>query len=122
MKFLVDECLSPALVTVANEAGYEAYHVAHRGWSGLTDGDLLKRALDGDMVMVTNNRSDFLALVGEIELHPGLVVILENVRREAQVACFRSVLAATGGADSLINRVAEVDGEHKVRIYDLPKG
>ena len=36
MKFLVDECLSPALVNRLHTAGYQAAHVTHlnkRGWS-----------------------------------------------------------------------------------------
>ena len=84
MKFLVDECLSPALVTTANEHGFEAHHVAHRGWDGLKDGQLLKRMMDEEFILVTNNRDDFVELVSGVELHPGLVVILDNVRRYEQ--------------------------------------
>lgn len=119
MKFLIDECLSPALVNVAHGAGHEAYHVAHHGWGGLTDVQLRTHLLDQDLVLVTNNRSDFLALLGAVELHPGLIVILENVRRDEQVKCFRSVLGAIRDQGELINRVAEVDGRRKVRVYDL---
>jgi hypothetical protein len=35
VRFLVDECLSVELVTVAAEAGDEAHHVAHVGKAGL---------------------------------------------------------------------------------------
>jgi predicted nuclease of predicted toxin-antitoxin system len=120
VKFLIDECLSPALVTVANEAGYEAYHVAHRGWSGLTDAQLLAHLLDQDLTLVTNNGSDFRALLGAVELHPGLIVILENVRRTEQVTRFRAALGAILGQDALTNRVVEVDGRLEVMMYDLP--
>jgi predicted nuclease of predicted toxin-antitoxin system len=82
MKFLIDECLSPQLVDIARERSFESYHVAHRGWSGLKDGQLLKHLVDEELILVTNNRDDFLALIGEVELHPGFVVILDNVRRE----------------------------------------
>ena len=121
MKFLIDECLSPALVTVANDAGYEAYHVAHRGWSGLKDAQIREHLLDQDLILVTNNGSDFLALLGRVDLHPGLIVILENVRQDEQVKCFRSVLDAIRGEGELVNRVVEVDGRGRVTIYDLPK-
>ncbi|HEY4212377.1 MAG TPA: DUF5615 family PIN-like protein [Steroidobacteraceae bacterium] len=35
MRFLVDECLSLDLVTVATEGGFEAHHVAHVGKAGV---------------------------------------------------------------------------------------
>jgi predicted nuclease of predicted toxin-antitoxin system len=120
VKFLIDECLSPALVTVANDAGYEAYHVAHRGWSGLKDAQLREHLLDQDLILVTNNGSDFLALLGAVEFHPGLIVVLENVRRDEQMECFRSALNAICDQDELTNRVVEVDGRGRVRIFGLP--
>ena len=67
MKFLIDECLSPRLVSVANDRGFEAYHVAHRGWAGLRDPQLLKHLLDEELVLVTNDRDDFLDLMSGVE-------------------------------------------------------
>ncbi len=120
MKFLVDECLSPALVAAAHERGFEAYHVAHRGWEGLKDGQLLNRLVHEELILVTNNRDDFVALVSGIELHPGLIVILDNVRRDEQVALFAAALKAVRAMTSLINKVVEVAADRSVRIYDLP--
>jgi predicted nuclease of predicted toxin-antitoxin system len=120
MKFLVDECLSPALVAVAHARGFDAYHVAHRGWEGSKDGQILKRLVDEELTLVTNNRDDFVALVSGIELHPGLVVILDNVRRDDQVALFVAALEAVGAMTSLINKVVEVAADRSVKLYDLP--
>jgi predicted nuclease of predicted toxin-antitoxin system len=120
MKFLIDECLSPLLVDIANECGFEAYHVAHRGWSGLKDGQLLKHLVDEELILVTNNRDDFLALVGEVELHPGLVVILDNLRREQQIELFAAAIDVVRHLPSMINKVAEVSSSGTVSIYDLP--
>ena len=92
MRFLIDECLSPTLVGVAHEAGFEAYHVAHHGWAGLKDPQLFQRILAENFVFVTNNRDDFRALVGDVELHPGLVVILENAPRAVEIEFFRHAL------------------------------
>lgn len=55
MKFLVDECLSVELVTVAAEAGYEAHHVAHVGKAGWKDWNVLRHACENDFVLVTKN-------------------------------------------------------------------
>jgi len=44
VRFLVGECLSVELVTVAAEAGYEAHHVAHVGKAGRQDWNVLRHA------------------------------------------------------------------------------
>ena len=121
MKFLIDECLSPGLVSVANNRGFEAYHVVYRGWGGLTDPQLLRHLLDEELVLVTNNRDDFLDLVSGVELHPGLVVILENVRRADQIALFDRGLEALSKMTSLINKVVEIDADGAVTAFELPE-
>jgi len=120
MKFLIDECLSPALVTVAHERGFEAYHVAHRGWSGLKDPQLLEQLVDQELILVTNNRDDFLSLMSGVELHPGLVVLLDNVRRQRQVELFTAVLEVLRPLTSMINKVAEAASDGTISIFDLP--
>ena len=37
MRFLIDECLTIDLVSIAGRAGYEARHVAHVGKAGWKD-------------------------------------------------------------------------------------
>lgn len=121
MKFLVDECLSPHLVSVAHDRGFEGYHVAHRGWGGLTDAQLLKHLLAEELVLVTNDRDDFLDLVSGVELHPGLVVILANVRRARQTVLFDMALDALSKMASSINKIVEIDANGKVTVFELPK-
>lgn len=121
MKFLIDECLSPRLVSVANDRGFEAYHVVHRGWGGLLDSQLLKHLLDEELVLVTNDRDDFLDLMSGVELHPGLVVILDNVRRDDQVALFGAGLEVMSKMTSLINKVVEIHSEGAVTVSQLPE-
>lgn len=120
MKFLIDECLSPELVNIAHALGHEAYHVAHRGWSGWADADIRDRLVADELVLVTNNRDDFLALLGAEELHPGLVVLLENVRRSEQVRLFSICVTTLSQMISTINKVLEIDASGETRVYDLP--
>jgi predicted nuclease of predicted toxin-antitoxin system len=61
VRFLIDECLSVYLVTVARQAGHEAHHVAHIGRAGWKDWNVVRYARDGDFILVTNNASDFRA-------------------------------------------------------------
>jgi predicted nuclease of predicted toxin-antitoxin system len=59
VRFLIDECLSVDLVTVAGECGHEAQHVVHVGRAGWKDWNVVRYARDGDFVLITNNASDF---------------------------------------------------------------
>ena len=121
MRLLVDECLSPELAAVAHNQGCEAYHVAYRGWAGLSDAQLLAHLIDEELVLVTNNRDDFLALVGGTELHPGLIVLVDNVRRSDQIALFSVALGVATALPSMINKVIEVRADGSVATYDLPQ-
>ena len=59
MRFLIDECLTVDLVSVAGQAGHDAQHVAHIGRAGWKDWNVVRYARDGDFVLVTNNATDF---------------------------------------------------------------
>jgi len=120
MRFLIDECLSPSLVDVAGEQGFLAYHVAYRKWSGLKDPQLLGKLLEEELILVTNNRDDFLGIMANVELHPGLVVIMENVPRDQQMQLFGTALEVLAQVSSMVNKVLEVSSDGSIAMYDLP--
>ncbi|MEI8299746.1 MAG: DUF5615 family PIN-like protein [Pseudomonadota bacterium] len=97
MKFLIDECLSPELATLARARGFGgSTHVTWLGLGGRPDWDIARRAVDDGFVFVTNNNRDFLALYRREELHAGLVclTIEPSVRGiDMQLAVFTAVLA-----------------------------
>ena len=119
MRFLIDECLSIDLVSVASEAGHEAQHVAHVGKAGWKDWNVVRYASDGDFVLVTNNASDFRQLYAKQSLHAGLVIIIPNVSRMIQQQLFRGALDALVAMGEPINRVLEVDIEGDDVTFDL---
>ena len=118
--FLIDECVSPLLVQVANDFGYPATFIHHRNWGSLKDEQICPRLLEEDLTLVTNNREDWAELLGNSELHPGLVVIRENVPRARQIAFFAQCLLALSALPSLVNTVIEVDKDGAVAVFDLP--
>jgi len=124
MKFLIDECLSVDLVSVAHRAGHEAQHVARIGKAGWKDWNVVRYASDGDFTLVTNNASDFRSLYADEPLHAGLVVIIPNVGRILQQQLFRGALDELSQLGEPVNRVLEVnlDGDEVTfDAYDLPK-
>ena len=124
MRFLIDECLTIDLITIASEAGHEAQHVARIGKAGWKDWNVLRYAAAGDFVLVTNNASDFRKLYATTPLHAGLIIILPNVDRALQQELFRAALEAIVTPNDLVNRVLEIgiDGEDVTfDLYDLPR-
>ena len=71
MRFLIDECLTVDLVTVAGQCGHEARHIAHIGRAGWKDWNVARYASEGDFVLVTNNASDFRQLYARSRCMPG---------------------------------------------------
>ncbi|MFY9747594.1 MAG: DUF5615 family PIN-like protein [Acidobacteriaceae bacterium] len=124
VKLLIDECLHTSLVDVAHQAGYAADHVTYLGLGGSKDWQLLLVIRERENTFVTNNRSDFLALLSRESVHAGLVVIVPNAPPAQQRELFRTVLAHIGGRD-LTNTVVEVDfrgGGIECREYRYPPG
>jgi len=73
-----------------------------------------------EFVFVTNNARDFRKLMGESELHPGLIVILPNVTPALQRELFQRALVEASKLPDMINKVVEIDSD-QVRVYELPK-
>ena len=119
MKFWIDECLTPALVSQAHSHGYEATCNRDRGQLGMQDDELLAIAVSEEFVFVTNNHADFIGLCGNVELHTGLVVLPQRPR-DAQLPLFSSAIAHIEDSaaqaneaptDWMLNRVVEIDDE-----------
>lgn len=128
VKLFVDENLSPRLVSVARERGYDAACARDRGLLGERDSAILGFCLNEDRVCVTNNAGDFRELVGNIDVHPGLIV-LPNTVREAQLEFFGQALefieqeakkAGQAPRDLLVNHALEVDETGTCTMYELP--
>jgi predicted nuclease of predicted toxin-antitoxin system len=123
VKFLIDECLSIGLVIVAEQLGHEAWHVAHIGRAGWKDWNVARYARDHDLILVTNNASDFRQLYAAQPLHAGLVILIPAVRRAVQQQLFRAALDELAAIGEPVNRVLEVDldGEDvTLTLYDWP--
>ena len=123
MRFLIDECLTPALVDAAHRAGHTAYHIAHIGQASAKDWSVVSYALAHDLILVTNNASDFQALYARRDLHPGMLIIIPSVGRETQVQLFEVSLAKLAEIGEPVNRVIEVHlerGSIRLELYQWP--
>ena len=129
MKFLIDECLSPALARLAHERGHgESTHITWLGLRSRKDWSIVRRAVDAGYVLVTNNTTDFTSLVGRESVHAGLVcldVAPGLMSLDVQGRLFALALDHLGDTEP-INEVLQVtlQADRSVRIerYDLPSG
>jgi len=124
LKLFIDECLSPSFVQRLAERGYWAIHPRDYGRAGELDHEVLRRCLEEDRAIVTENAIDFRKLVGDVELHPGLI-ILPSLDRETSWALLERALAYLEGrgtpADVMVNHVLEVAADGSCTMYELPK-
>jgi hypothetical protein len=74
-----------------------------------SDPDVVRYASDGDLVLVTNNASDFRQLYAAQPLHAGLVILIPAVNRMVQQKLFRAALDELALIGEPVNRVLEVD-------------
>ncbi len=121
--FLIDECLSLDLVAEAHARGHHATHLVFRGLQGTKDPDLMPTILKEGFVFVTNNGRDFLRLYADLEVHPGLIIIVPGgISSKRQVELFDCALNLVETQDDLVNKVLEVFLDGKVMIRDFPVG
>ena len=111
MKFLIDECLSPTLATIARTRGFpESTHVTWLGLRSRQDWAIVRRAVDDGYVLVTNDRADFTSLMEREPVHPGLICL--NMAHElmslaVQQALFEHALGRVAD-DDLAGQVLEI--------------
>lgn len=136
MKFLVDECLSPELVRLAQEKGYgESTHVVWRKLAGKKDWELKPIILDGDWTFVTRNSVDFRGpssnpgsrgQYANVVIHAGLICLNgpDGMNIDVQLELFEQALEELAADEDLINQVLEITLENseelRVLRYRLP--
>lgn len=135
MKLLIDECLSPRFVQMAQDAGYaESTHILWLGKGGWKDWELKPLILDGDWTFVTKNSVDFrgpAAAPGskgqyaDVAIHAGLVCLNGPMTMDLamQLELFEEALHELEEDGDLVNQVLEVtmtDQEIHILRYLLP--
>jgi predicted nuclease of predicted toxin-antitoxin system len=122
---LLDEHLSPFLRVRLAEVGVFAQAVAHVGLRGRPDGAVWAFAMAHDMAFATTNADDFLELLEDAELHPGLILQRESgLSREQQWTrlepAVRFVLSQAD-PDYLVNRVIDIMGPGRFLSFVIPE-
>jgi hypothetical protein len=96
--------------------------VAWLGKSGRKDWHIMSLALSEDWTLVTNDAVDFRVRYGKASVHPGLIIIVPQVRIPEQQRAFAVVLCHIAGRE-LINRIVECRisaAEIAISEYEMP--
>jgi predicted nuclease of predicted toxin-antitoxin system len=129
VKLWFDEDLSPTLVPVANELGFEATCNRDRGMLGSKDRDLRLQVQVEGYVLVSDNASDFRPMYAREDIHPGLIVMPARDGRAKQQDLAREVLALIANAaadaaesteDFMVDKLVEIDDQGQWQISELP--
>ncbi len=123
VRLLLDEHISPTLVTRLAQLGVYAQSVPHVGLTGRTDAEVWAFALEHDFIVVTSNARDFIELL-DVEIHPGLIILRESgLSRTEQWARLEPVVRHVlekPDQDYLVNKVIEIEGVKKFSVREIP--
>jgi predicted nuclease of predicted toxin-antitoxin system len=123
VKFLLDEHLSPTLVSRMASLGCYGVAVPHVGLSGASDRVVWRYAYENDLTVITTNAKDFLALL-DAEVHAGLVVLRESgLSRQEQWERIEPVLQhllELNDPNFMLNKVIEIDTPGSFSEREIP--
>jgi predicted nuclease of predicted toxin-antitoxin system len=126
MKFIIDEDLSPRVARyLCQECCFDAIAVRDRGLLGATDPEVLEYAFKEDRILVTANIRDFEKLAAAVEVHAGIVLMLDGdllavEQIEVMAAVVRVLEAEMATGKDLVNRVLYISISGTARFEDLP--
>jgi predicted nuclease of predicted toxin-antitoxin system len=126
MKFIIDEDLSPRVARyLCQEFCFDAIAVRDRGLLGATDPEVLEYAFKEDRILVTANIRDFEKLAAAVEVHAGIVLMLDGdllavEQIEVMAAVVRVLQAEMETGKDLVNRVLYISISGTARFEDLP--
>jgi uncharacterized protein DUF5615 len=124
-RFLIDENLSPNLVTAARDRGFEAMAVRDLGLLSARDAELIGIVERDDWTLVTNNTGEFRRRYRRhLALHAGVVFLHHVAGLASTMDAFLAALDDIEIDHDLTNTEVLVEhlgqGRYRVSRFDLP--
>jgi predicted nuclease of predicted toxin-antitoxin system len=131
--FLIDENLTPGLALIAQARGFHAFHAPWVGLRGASDAKVAAYAITKNLILVTNNLSDFRRIYRKKALHPGLIFLTvadtDIMDREAQHHMFGAAVESVEESEPVneaitvrLSETADGDWVIEVERAALPHG
>ena len=119
MRFIVDECVGPAVAHLLRKQGHDVFSVYEQA-RGINDDDILNRALIEDRIVVTNDKDFGEKVYRDGRLHSGIILF-----RLHDQSPFAKIAAITGLLEYHSHRLEGafvIVTEKQVRFAKLPQG
>ena len=121
MRFLIDECLSPALAAALQQAGHDAVHIVDLGRRGAPDGVVMQLARLQERVLVSAD-TDFGELLARSHHSEPSVVLFRGDEVEP-TALAATLLANLDQVEQTLTAGAiVVILDDRIRVRSLPIG
>ena len=92
MRFLVDECTGPAVATWLRDANHEVFYVFEEA-RGMDDEDIIRKALEEDWILITNDKDFGEKVYRDGRLHHGVILLrLEDERSSSKIQILSRLL------------------------------
>ncbi|MBL7147103.1 MAG: DUF5615 family PIN-like protein [Phycisphaerae bacterium] len=92
MRFLVDECVGPAVVVWLREQKHDSFSVYEEA-RGLDDDKVIQKALDEDRILITNDKDFGEKVYREGHSHCGVILLrLDDERSASKIRVLSDLL------------------------------
>ena len=92
MRFLVDECTGPAVVRWLREQEHDVFSVYEQA-RGVDDDEVLKKAVEENRILITNDKDSGEKVYRERKLHRGVILLrLEDERTTSKIDVLQRLL------------------------------
>jgi predicted nuclease of predicted toxin-antitoxin system len=94
MRFLVDECTGPAVASWLRDQNHDVFSVFDQA-RGMDDDDIIRKALDEQWILITNDKDFGDKVYRDGRLHRGVILLrLEDERPTSKIQVLSRLLEA----------------------------
>ena len=96
MRFLFDRDVPADLAVALRTVGHDAMRLVEVLVPNASDQEVWVDACARQLILITCNRDDFLALAKATEIHPGLIILTRRRTRQAEASHVLTLLKKAG--------------------------
>jgi len=92
MRFLVDECTGPMVASWLRDQNHEVFSVYDEA-RGLDDDEVIQKALEGERILITNDKDFGEKVYRDGRLHSGVILLrLQDERSKSKIRVLSNLL------------------------------
>jgi len=120
MRFLINNCLSPAVAGGLAQAGHDATHVRDYGLQSALDEDIFARAAEEDRILVSADTDFATILALRKEKRPSVILFRRQTRRRPEEQLSLLLFNLPALSKDLDSGAIVVFDQDRIRVRSLP--